>query len=170
MNVLGTLSWVIIVDTTVDKFIMRREVSIIIRNYFRKTWIRSNNIPILLVYSYLIEILIKSANLKFSEQRSRETEHNIIPTLFCHQVRARSVTNDTIRGSTDSTKTLMLSQVVTATHDSPVHRFWRRNKVRKRQDTWRDDALLETPSVTWNSSFFSLERGDFYSSLEVFFK
>ena len=97
---------------------MRREVSIIIRNYFRKTWIRSNNIPILLVYSYLIEILIKSANLKFSEQRSRETEHNLIPTLFCHQVRARSVTNDTIRGSTDSTKTLMLSQVVTATQMS----------------------------------------------------
>ena len=30
---------VIIEDTTVDNFIMRHEVSIIIRNYFRKTWI-----------------------------------------------------------------------------------------------------------------------------------
>ena len=69
---------VIIEDTTVDNFIMRHEVSIIIRNYFRKTWIWSNNILILLIYSYLRGIFDQIQNYvgtKISRQRKNTRQH-----------------------------------------------------------------------------------------------
>ena len=71
--VLRTLSWIIIIKTTVEKFTIRQIMSIITRNYFRKTWIISNKIHFWPVYSYLIEI--------FSVLRSRVNE---ITTQF-HQ-------------------------------------------------------------------------------------
>ena len=56
---LRTLSWIIIVNITVDKFVIRQIVSIITRNHFRKTWMGLNKIHLGPVYSYLILIFIR---------------------------------------------------------------------------------------------------------------
>ena len=80
--VLRTLSWIIIIKTTVDKFTTRQIVSIVTRNHFRKTWMRPNKIHLGPVYSYLILISIRNfGQMKISFlQRliDRENKHNSI--------------------------------------------------------------------------------------------
>ena len=78
--VLRTLSWIIIINTTVDKFVIRQIVSIITRNHFRKTWMRLNEIHLVPVYSYLIEILTQ--NFDEWNFRERDRESTEITTAF----------------------------------------------------------------------------------------
>ena len=79
--VLRILSWIIITNITVDKFVIRQIVSIITRNHFRKTWLRLNKIHLVPVYSYLIEIFSWS-EIFVTEIFEREIEsdhtHNFI--------------------------------------------------------------------------------------------
>ena len=93
--VLRTLSWIIIIKTTVDKFTIRQIVSIVTRNHFRKTWMRPNKIHLGPVYSYLIEIFSWSEILvrrKFHSERSRQNQTQLNSQSFCPSFR-RAVTN-----------------------------------------------------------------------------
>ena len=92
--VLRILSWIIIIKTTVDKFTIRQIVSIVTRNYFRKTWMGLNKIHLGPVYSYLIEIF-SWAEIFEREIESQQSHNSIwqqnfvtfVPSVtspFCH--------------------------------------------------------------------------------------
>ena len=98
--VLRTLSWVIIINTTVDKFTIRQIVSIVTRNHFRKTWMRPNKIHLGPVYSYLIITPIRNSrfysrfqNLGSSENlifRKKNTPTTTSEVLLVHNWHSRT--------------------------------------------------------------------------------